>query len=270
MKYFLILFVLLYSCSLHKHGDEILISGSTTMQPLIEKLAHHYKKQNPGITIKYQASSSTRGFSELINEKCHIAAVSRKMKPEEAILMAEKHNTVGISILIAKDALFIYLNNSNNINNLSIRELKDIYKCKTKNWSKLGWLNKPIKPATRTRNSGTYSFFTDHILEGDDICDSMAVRHSINEMAKYVENDTFAIGYGGKSLNKNIKYSSIENIQPTEKNISQDRYPLTRYLNLYLITTPTGRIKEFIDWVISLEGQKIVKSSGFIPLWYIE
>jgi len=56
---------------------------------------------------------------------------------------------------------------------------------------------------------------------------------------------------------------------PTKENVKNGRYPLSRYLHLYTISTPTGAVKDFIDWIISPAGQKIIEGVGFIPLFEI-
>lgn len=78
-----------------------------------------------------------------------------------------------------------------------------------------------------------------------------------------------AIGYGGIGFGENVYHAAIEGIEPTDDNARNDTYPITRYLHFFTSKTPTGEIKNFIDWTISPEGQKIIREEGYIPLWEI-
>ena len=66
---------------------------------------------------------------------------------------------------------------------------------------------------------------------------------------------------------ENVLHASIDGISPTEENVRNDTYPITRYLHFLTTKSPGGSIKQFIDWVLSPAGQSIIKKSGFIPLW---
>jgi phosphate transport system substrate-binding protein len=86
---------------------------------------------------------------------------------------------------------------------------------------------------------------------------------------EYIDENVNAIGYGGIGYKDDIIHAEIEGIAASEINARNDKYPITRYLNFFTSRTPKGAVKDFIDWVLSPAGQKIIKESGFIPLWEI-
>lgn len=78
-----------------------------------------------------------------------------------------------------------------------------------------------------------------------------------------------AIGYGGVGYVTRVHTSKINGIEPTEENIRNNKYPISRYLYFYSLEPAKGTIKIFIDWVLSPQGQSIVRKSGYIPLFEI-
>jgi phosphate transport system substrate-binding protein len=268
-KILLIISVCLFiSCSSNIKSVAIIkIAGSDTMLELTEKLAEEYMKRNPGISIYVEGGGTELGVKSLLNSNAEIAIASRILAPEEIKSISSKFGTVGLSFLIAKDALSIYLNNSNKLNNLSSSNLKKIYLGDIKNWKEVGGENTQIIPFMRAPNSGTHYYFKQHILEGQNYSSNTKIAFSFDNMIKNISSINNSIGYGGLYASDNIKTISIDGIFPSEDNIRNNLYPITRYLYFHTAKEPRGEIKEFIDWVISIDGQKIIKSSGYISIW---
>jgi phosphate transport system substrate-binding protein len=83
---------------------------------------------------------------------------------------------------------------------------------------------------------------------------------------KAISKNIHAVGYGGLAYGTDVVHCRIDDVEPSEQNVKNDRYPLIRYLYFYTIDTPRGRIKDFIDWVLK-DGQAVVCDVGYIPLW---
>jgi phosphate transport system substrate-binding protein len=79
--------------------------------------------------------------------------------------------------------------------------------------------------------------------------------------------DSGAIGYGGLAYGKNVVHCPIEGVEPTAENVRNGSYPIARYLYFFASRQPEGAVKEFIDWVLSTNGQRVVRDIGYIPLW---
>lgn len=260
--------IIFNSCSASTTSFAVIkIQGSDTMLRLTERLAEEYMTKNPGVSIYVEGGGTASGIRALINNQADICTASRTLQPEEAKLLADYYKSVGMFYLIAKDALTIYVNPSNSVNNLTLSDLKKIYTGKITNWKQLGGNNLDILPIIRNPNSGTHIYFKEHVLEGEDYFNSVESVATTSDMIEDVLSYTNAIGYGGIVYDTEAKAVKIDGIAPSEDNSRNDKYPITRYLHFFTTNTPRGEVKNFIDWSLSAEGQRIVKSQGFIPLF---
>jgi len=273
MKLFIInifVFLLLFGCSFRMSEVAIIkIKGSDSMFQLTEKLAESYMKLNPDVSIYVSGGGTSEGVKALIDGEIDICTASRNLKPEEAKSLAEYYGNVGLFYLVAKDALCIYVNTYNPVKNLTLKELKEIFECKITDWSHLGGKHQKIIPVIRNLNSGTHLYFKEHVLEGDEYCSQAVIQQTTPDIINFIEKNENAIGYGSIGYKGKIAYAKIEGIEPSEKNAQNDTYPITRYLHFYTSKIPKGAIKNFIDWVLSPQGQKLIEQAGFIPLWEV-
>lgn len=264
----ILLFVFFYGCSfLGVKKNTIRIKGSDTMKRLVTVLAEEYMKENNDVYINVSGGGSAEGIEALIKGEIDICNSSRPMKAEEIEKLARLYNKMGLSYLIGKDAVVIYLNKNNPVSSLSLSDVKNIYQCKIKKWSEIGGDSENIKIATRNRFSGTRLFFRERFLDGEQICSDDYVFSTTREIINFVENNKDAIGYGGYGFKGNINFAKINSVFPNLITIRNDKYPVTRYLHFYTIDEPEGDVKAFINWVISEEGQKIIEREGFISIW---
>lgn len=267
----IIFFSLLSGCSSSVfRADIIRIKGSDTMLRLTELLAAEYMKLHPGVSVYVDGGGTATGINALANGDIDICTASRNLKGDEVKLLADKFGTIGISFLIAKDGLTIFVNPENPVRNFTMEELKNIFTCRISNWRELGGEDAPINAFTRHPNSGTYLYFKEHILEGEDYCESTIIGTSTEKLVEIVLEDPYAISYGGIGYTDERISASINGIKATNENVINDNYPISRYLHFYTLDTPEGAAKRFIDWVLSSEGQKIVRQARFIPLWDAE
>ena len=272
VKYSMIVLLLLAtSCTpVPKKFATISIKGSDTMLKLVEMLAEEYMKANQGVSIYVYGGGSASGIKALSKEECNIAMASRKLSAEEVKKIADKFYSIAVSYLIAKDALSVYVNSDNKVNNLSTAQLESIFSGKSKNWKEFGGIDLPIIPIVRTPMSGTHIYFKEHILKGSDYTKDAISKSSFDEVLKELKSNKLAIGFGGIGKFAGIKHLNIENIEPTEENVINDKYPLNRYLYFYTVRSANGEVKAFINWVLGSDGQKIIKKSGYIPIWTVK
>jgi phosphate transport system substrate-binding protein len=236
------------------------------MLPLTKSWAKAYENTHPGIVVSVAGGGSAVGVKCMINGEIDICVTSRPLKPGEAQQLAQRYNRIGMGYLMAKDALSIYLNPGNPVNNLTIQQLRDIYTGNITNWKDISGLDEPISVIIRSPDSGTYLYFKEHILEGVAYASNAHIMPTTSAIIEKVVQNRGAIGYGGIAYGPNVVHAKIDGITPTEENVRNDTYPIIRYLYLYTIDIPQGKIKGFIDWIMK-EGQKIVKEVGYIPLW---
>jgi phosphate transport system substrate-binding protein len=227
---------------------------------------------HPDLAVQVTGGGSGTGISALINGTTDICNASRPMKASERENLKTRYNSLGVEIKSAKDGLSVYLNDQNPVDALSLDQLKSIYTGETTNWKDVGGPDAKIVVYGRENNSGTYVFFRDNVLKGKDYVSSMQSLPGTAAVVNAVAKDKYGIGYGGAAYGKGIKFAKVKKdanapgVAPTAESIKDGSYPLTRYLFMYLRSRPTGELKQYIDWILSPEGQAVVAQVGYFPV----
>lgn len=243
------------------------IKGSDSMLLLAQRCAEEYMRSHAGISIYVEGGGSRTGIQALLNGTIDICTSSRPFLPSEIQQLAERYHSLGVATFCAKDALGIVVHTSNSVNNLSVDAVKNIFTGKITRWNDVGGTSTAVTPYCREPNSGTYLFFQEHILFDEPYSRDCQTSGGARTLVDDVEKDSTAIGYTTFVYARNVKLLSIDHVAPTVENVRNGTYPISRYLYFYTIQQPDGLVKDFIDWVISPEGQKVVHSSGYIPLY---
>jgi phosphate transport system substrate-binding protein len=273
--------LLLLSGCARKSNDQsnnLQIKGSDTMVNLGQAWAEAYMKQHPDTSIAVTGGGSGTGISALVNNTCDIAEVSREMKESE-IKLVESKGFTPIKIIVALDGLAVVVNPANKISELTIDQLADVFTGKIKNWKELGGRDAKIVLLSREVNSGTHVYFKEHILRHgkpdnkEEFTPEALLLSSSQAIADEVSQNLDAIGYYGMGYittkEKALKIAKDKNspaITPTMDNVISGAYPISRPLLMYSKGEPTGLVKSFIDYVLSLAGQEVVKKLDFVPV----
>jgi len=248
------------------------IKGSDTMVVLGQRWAEEYMKKHPETTIQVTGGGSGTGISALINGTTEICEASRSMKDSEKAQLKEKAGAGPEEIVVAKDGLSVYLNDSNPLNELTMDQLKGIFTGKITNWKEVGGSDAKIIPYSRENSSGTYVFFKEHVLGNADYTPRAQAMPGTAAVVNAVSKEKSSIGYGGAAYAKGIKVIKVkkdagsEGIAPTDATVKNGTYPLSRPLFFYLRNKPAGEIKAIVDWVLSAEGQAVVLKVGYFPI----
>jgi phosphate transport system substrate-binding protein len=252
--------------------ETITVKGSDTMVILAQRWAEIYMQQHPGTIIQVTGGGSGTGISALINGTTDICNSSRPMKPSEKDKLKQRYNTLGVEIKTAKDGLSIYVNEINPVQELSLAQLKAIYTGQITNWKEVGGPDQRIILYGRENNSGTYVYFKDNVLKGEDYTSTMQSMPGTAAVVNAVAKDKFGVGYGGAAYGKGIRELKVKKdanstaYTPTEENVKSGNYPISRYLFMYVRSRPTGVLKDYIDWILSPEGQSVVTKVGYFPV----
>lgn len=269
-KMFIIALVALVALS--ASAETITVKGSDTMVILAQRWAEIYMENHPGTVIQVTGGGSGTGISALINGTTDICNASRPMKSSEKDKLKIRYASLGVEIKSAKDGLSIYLNESNPVKELTLDQLKQIYTGKVTNWKQVGGPDAKIILYSRENNSGTYVYFKDNVLGGEDFTPSAQNMPGTAAVVNAVSKDKFGIGYGGAAYAKGIrmlpikKDASSKAYEPTAENVKSGNYPISRYLYMYVKSRPTGELKKYIDWILSPEGQDVVVKVGYFPV----
>jgi phosphate transport system substrate-binding protein len=251
--------------------SKITVKGSDTMVILAQKWAELYMKQNPATSIQVTGGGSGVGITALINGTTDICNSSRPMKQTEIEKLKARYNTLGVQVPCAKDGITIFLNEANKVQELTLKQLSDIYQGKIRNWKEVGGNDAEIRMYGRENSSGTYTYFHDEVVKADYAASVQSLPGTA-AVVNAVKKDVNGIGYGGAAYAVGVKHAKVKKnanspaFLPTTETIGKGEYPITRYLYMYLRNRPTGETKKYIDWILSTEGQSIVTEVGYFPV----
>jgi phosphate transport system substrate-binding protein len=250
----------------------VTVKGSDTMVILGQRWAETYMKEHPEQRIQVTGGGSGTGIAALINGGTDICEASRPMKDKEKEMVKSRHGKDAKEIPVALDGIAIYVHQSSQISSLTQAQLRAIYTGKITNWRDVGGKDQRIVTYSRENNSGTYVFFKEHVLNNEDFAREVQTLPGTAAVVNAVSKDPASLGYGGVAYASGIKEvpirrdESSDAIKPSLETVQSGQYPLSRQLFFYTIGEPTGETKAFIDWVLSLEGQKICEAVGYYPL----
>jgi phosphate transport system substrate-binding protein len=251
--------------------------GSDTIVNLALAWAERYQKTRPAIRISVTGGGSGTGIAALINGTVDIANASRKIKKEE-IAEAQAKGIEPVEHIIARDAIAVIVNPKNPVNELTLKQISDIYSGGVTNWSEVGGEDRPIVRLSRETNSGTHVYFLETVLrlgsKEDKTLFSMdtLLLPSSEGIISEVRDNPNAIGYDGLGyVPKDLKTVAIAKeagapyVLPAIKTVNDKTYPIARDLYMYTNGEPKGAVKEYLDWLLSAEAQQIVAELGFVP-----
>jgi phosphate transport system substrate-binding protein len=263
--------------------------GSDTLNNLMTLWAEGFSKLYPGIKIQIEGKGSSTAPPALIAGAAQLGPMSRMMKSKELDKFEKKFGYKPTRIPVAIDALSVYLNKDNPLTKLTLPQVDAIFS-KTRRggfpkdiskWGQLGltgpWASRKIRIYGRNSISGTYGYFKKKALYKGDFKDSVKEQPGSASVVRSVGEDLYGIGYSGigyrtsdVKLLKLAKKRGKSYYAPNPKNIYAGKYPLARFLFIYVNKAPNKPlqplISEFLKYVLSKEGQKVVLKDGYLPL----
>ena len=250
------------------------------MVNLAQAWAEEYKKVAPDVSVEVSGGGSGVGIAALIKGTIDIANASRDMKPEEIEEAKKNTGKTPKEIFVGYDALAVYVNKDTPLNEITLDQLAQIYAegGQITKWSQLGVTmpgggNDEIVRVSRQSNSGTYEFFREHVLNKKDFKLGSRDMNGSKEVVELVASTPTAIGYSGMGyatpavkMLKVKKTASDPAFEPNTENTLAKTYPIARTLQVYTMGEPQGAVKNYVDWILSEAGQKVVAASGYVPL----
>jgi len=262
--------------------------GSDTMNNLMTLWCQKFNEYYPNVRCQIEGKGSSTAPPALIEGVSQFGPMSRKMKNKEIDEFEKATGYKPVAVPTAIDTLAVYVNKDNPINCLTLEQTDAIFS-KTRNcggasdivtWGDLDltdvWQNKPISSYGRNSASGTYGYFKKKALCKGDYKDFVKEQPGSASVVQGITKDIYGIGYSGIGY----KTSGVKTIElaktagkcaaPSLENIVSGKYPLGRYLLLYLNKPPNQQLdplrKEFLLFILSKEGQEVVIKDGYLPL----
>lgn len=252
--------------AIHAEGTNITIKGSTTVLPIAQLTSEIFMEQNPGANISVQGGGSGVGITSLIEGTTDIADSSRKIKDKE-LKKAQETGIEPFENIVALDGIAVVVHLSNIKNYLTREQIKAIYTGKISNWSEIGGEDKKIVVISRDTSSGTYEAFENLALNKEKVRPDALITASNQAVNITIAQTPGAIGYLGLGyLTKKVKAVSVDGIKCTKETVVSGQYPLSRPLYMYTDGKPEGIIKQYLDFVLGPEGQKLIEEEGFVGI----
>jgi len=266
MKKLMVAALAVLFCAGNVLAEKVVLEGSTTVLPIAQKAAEQYMDANSKADITVRGGGSGVGINSLIAGTCDIADASRAMQDAEIKTAATK-NITPKAFTIAMDGIAVIVNNSNTVSALSKQQVADIYTGKVTNWSQVGGKNLKIVVISRDSSSGTFECFNELALKKQKVVADALMQASNQAVVTTVEKTPGAIGYAGIGyVSSSIKALTIEGVNPSAATVLNGKYAYSRPLYMYTNGEPKGETKNFINFVLSKDGQKIVAEEGFVAL----
>lgn len=245
-----------------KEQATISISGSTSVGPLMGKIAEVYEENNSNISIEINEVGSSAGIKDAINGVSEIGMSSRELKEEEAREVEET--------IIAYDGIAIITNKENPIKNITIDEIKEIYTGKITNWNQIeGGKDAPIVVVSREDGSGTRDAFQEIIgYNSEELVEDALITNGTGSIKQTVIGNKNAIGFVSfEYLDDKVNIVSVENFEPNAEAVQSGNYKISRP---FIVVNKEDRLSEegqkFIEFILSEEGQQIVADNKAIPV----
>ncbi len=260
--------------------------GSDTMNNLMALWLEAFTRHYPQVRIQIEGKGSSTAPPALIEGTAQFGPMSRPMKSTEIDKFEARYGYAPTCLRTSLDAVAVFVNKDNPVAGLSLPQVDAIFS-KTRRggmtaaiarWDQLGlsgdFAGAAISLYGRNSASGTYGFFKDEALFKGDYRDEVKEQPGSAAVVQAVTEDRFGIGYRTSGVRVvPLAHKEGEPFHaPTLENVIAGRYPLGRFLNLYINKAPSQAldplVREFCRFVLSREGQEIVVKDGYLPLPY--
>ena len=247
------------------------IKGSDTVLPVAQQTAERFMNQHPDTRVTVTGGGTGVGISALLDNTTDIAMASRPIKFSEKMKIKSAGEDVA-AIVVANDALAVVAHPSNPVKQLTRQQLEDIFRGKITNWKQVGGDDRKIVVYSRETSSGTYEFFKESVLKNKNYMASSLSMPATGAIIQSVSQTKGAIGYVGlayvsprvKTLS--VSYDGKHYAAPTVENATNKTYPIVRPLYYYYNVKKKAEIDPLVQYILSPDGQDIIKKSGYIPV----
>lgn len=263
--------------------------GSDTLNNLMTLWAEDFKRNYPSVNIQIQGAGSSTAPPALTEGTANFGPMSRKMKDQEIEAFERRHGYKPTPVPVAIDALAVFVHKDNPIEGLTIPEVDAIFSSTRScnhpesitRWGQLGlsgpWADRGIQLFGRNSVSGTYGYFKKNALCGGDFRNNVNEQPGSASVVQAVSASLNGIGYSGIGYQTSsirtvplARSESEEFIEATPENAVTGKYPLARFLYVYVNKSPNEPLppleREFLKMVLSKQGQQTVIRDGYIAL----
>jgi phosphate transport system substrate-binding protein len=260
--------VMLFLMSSVTLAESLQIEGSTTVGPIADAFAEHFKAISPDVDITVKKTGSGDGAAALVDGRCDIANMSRFMKEKE-FKRAVENGILPVAHVVAMDGVCVVVHPSNPVKELTKEQVRDIYMGKINSWNQVGGPDMPIVAVSRDTSSGTYETFHKLVMQKQEMAGNVEYVNSNPQAHARVKTTKGAIGYVGLGfVDSNVRALRIDGIMPSRNTIASGVYPVTRPLYMFTNGYPKlgSMVHKFCTFYLTEKGQELIEAKGFVPL----
>ncbi|MBE9052212.1 substrate-binding domain-containing protein [Nostocales cyanobacterium LEGE 11386] len=242
----------------------IKIGGSSSTVTVLKLLAQAYQDRNNNVKIEFISNNQSEGaIAALKNNIIDIAGSSHQLKKEENNGQIQERE-------LAKDLLLVATNNSvKGVTNLSTKQLKAIYQGEIINWQELGGANANIILLDRPEDESAKKLLRKYYLKEDKTTTKAVILNKEGELIETLQNTPNSIGTFSSAysvINQlPVNRLSLNGVAPTVENFTSGKYQMVRHIGLIWDKKPLTTTQNFINFIFSDEGRKIIQKNGFVP-----
>jgi phosphate transport system substrate-binding protein len=263
-------------------------AGSDTMNNLMTLWVEAFQPLHPGFSMSIEGRGGRAPYPAALGKGLQLQPMSRPLKESERLRFSEKRGHEPTEVRVAWDALAVFVHKDNPIRSLTLDQVDAIFS-KTRRrglrgirtWGDLGlegeWADKPVSLYGRNSTSGTYGYFKEAVLKNGDFKDEVKEQPGSASVVLGVATDRYAVGYSpiayAISTVRAVPLAAGTGdaaVEPTGANAKSDRYPISRPLRIAIDREPGRacdlRVREFLRFVLSRQGQALVAKDGCFPL----
>lgn len=244
-------------------SNRLLITGSSTMAPMLATIAKRFQSLHPEVNIEVQPGGSERGVSDAHQGKADVGMVSRTLAEAEKKLY---------EFPIARDGVAIVINKNNPVSTLSNSQLIAIYTGKISNWRGVGGRDEPIMVFAGPAGRGSTELFIHYLGIRYDAIKVQRVIGDNPERLKATAEHPEAIVYVsvGEAERKAkaglaVKLLPVDGVGSSSQNVRNGNFPISRPLILVTKELPKGLAKTFIEFALSPRVTDIIQAYDFVP-----
>lgn len=240
-------------------SSKVTISGSTSVGPVVEILGEDFAAKNEGISIEVQQIGSSAGIKNAIEGTSQIGMASRDLKDEEKASGLKETQ-------IAIDGIAVITNKNNEVKDLTLEQVKDIYIGKITNWKEVGGKDAPIVVVSREDGSGTRDGFQENVgFESEELTKDAQISDGSGNIKSTVEGNANAIGYISFGyVDESVNAVKVDGVEINHETVANNEYVIARPFILVNKDGISDNAQALIDFILSDEGQSILEEKGFI------